>query len=339
MVVDVEGKQMSSRIDVHHHVLPPEYISMLHEIGVTESYGHPLDEWRRSPEQSIRFMQRLAIDKAIVSISTPGVYFRDDELSGRLARVCNDYIADLKRDHPGIFGGFASVPLPDVTGALAELEYALDELGLDGVSLMTNYKGSYLGDSSFNEFFEELDRRKAVVFIHPTDPADAYDPELGISNSIIEAPFETTRAIANMLYTGQADRCPDISFILSHGGGTIPYLGWKIALIRYQQEGKKLPVARALYDFLIKGGPESGLRILRSMYYDTALISDKPAIRALVEFAGNRRIVFGTDFPFAEKLAPIVSKNLKTCKDLSEEDLEAVDHLNSSSLFPTLLNN
>ncbi len=324
---------MSGRIDLHHHVIPPDYASMLKEVGVVEAYGHPFEKWNRSPEKSLQFMRKLGIERSILSISTPGVSIGDSDFSGRLARVCNEYMAKLKRDHPGKFGGFAAVPLPDIPGAVSELEYALDELELDGVSLMTNYNGKYLGDSSFNEFFEELDRRKAVVFIHPTDPADTYDPKLGITNAMIEAPFETTRAVANMLYTGQAERFPNIRFILAHGGGTIPYLGWKIAMLRYQQEGKKPPLIKTLYDFLIKGGPESGLRILRSMYYDTALISDKPAIKALVEFVGSRRILFGTDFPFAERLAPIVLKNLKTCKDLSDEDLELVDHRNCSGLI------
>jgi predicted TIM-barrel fold metal-dependent hydrolase len=325
---------MTGRIDVHHHVLPPKYVSMLRDIGVTESYGHPLDKWSRTPEESLRFMAKLDIDAAITSISTPGVYFADDDFSGRLARACNDYMVQLKLDHPGKFGGFASVPLPNVAGALSELEYALDELGLDGVCLMTHYKGKYLGGSEFDEFFDELNARKAVVFVHPTDPVGTYNSGLTISNAIIEAPFETTRAVANMIYTGLAERCSDIRFILSHGGGTIPYLGWKIALIKYQQENKRPPVLTALYDFLIKGGPVSGLRILQRMYYDTALISDRPAIKALVEFVGGQRIVFGTDFPFAAKLATLVLKNLTKCDGLSEEDLNAIDHLNGEELFP-----
>lgn len=325
---------MTRRIDVHHHVLPPEYVSTLRDIGVTESYGHPLDKWSRRPEESLRFMAKLGINTAIASISTPGVYFKDDDFSGQLARSCNDYMAQLKRDYPGKFGGFASVRLPNVGGALEELRYAMDELRLEAVCLLTHYKGRYLGSSEFDDFFDELNSRKAVVYVHPTDPIGTYDPGLTISNSIIEAPFETTRAVANMIYTGLADRCPDIRFILSHGGGTIPYLGWKIALIKYQQENKRPPVLTALYDFLIKGGPVSGLRILQRMYYDTALISDRPAIKALVEFVGCHRIEFGTDFPFAAKLAPVVSKNLAKCDGLSREDLDAMDHLNCDELFP-----
>ncbi len=307
---------------------------MLRNIGVTESYGHPLDKWSRSPEESLAFMRKLDITTAITSISTPGVYFKDDSFSSELARSCNEYMAGLKRDYPGKFGGFASVPLPNVDGALDELSHALDELKLDGVCLLTHYKGRYLGSTEFDEFFHELNRKKVVVFVHPTDPVGTYDPGLTISNSIIEAPFETTRAVANMIYTGAADRYPDIRFILSHGGGTIPYLGWKIALIKYQQENKRPPVLTALYDFLIKGGPVSGLRILQRMYYDTALISDTPAIKALVEFVGCHKIVFGTDYPFAAKLAPVVAKNLANCDGFSKEELNVVDRGNCDELFP-----
>ncbi len=324
---------MSGRIDVHHHVLPPEYISMLKGIGIEDAYGYPFEKNYKTPEQRIRFMDKLEIERAITSISTPGVSLGDTDFSRKLARVCNEYMADLKMDHPGRFGGFAAVPLPDTQGALTELEYALDELGLDGVGLLTHYNGKYLGDSSYREFFEELDRRKAIVFLHPTDPSDSYDPELGISNALIEAPFETTRSVTNMIYTGQAERAPGVRFIIAHGGGTIPYLGWKIAMVRYQQENRKTPVMRVLYDLLVRGKPESGLRILQSMYYDTALISDQPAIRALVEFAGSGRIVFGTDYPFAANLAPLVAKNLKKSNDLSDRDHDKIGHLNCDYLF------
>lgn len=324
------------RIDVHHHILPPEYVLKLKEIGVTEAYGIPFPEW--GPEKSMAFMKKVGIATAITSISTPGVYFRDDEFSRDLARSCNEYMAELKHKYPGKFGGFASIPLPDVKGALDELKYALDELKLDGVCLLTHYKGKYLGNHEFDEFFKELNRRKAVVYIHPTDPAGQYDPELGMSNALIEAPFETTRAVTNLIYTGSTDRYPDICYILSHGGGTIPYLAWRVALVKYAQENKKPPLLKSLYDFIIRGNPESGLKILRSMYYDTALTSSPYALKALQEFVGPSRIVFGSDYPFA-KLAPIVAKNLRKYTDFSDEDFETVDYKNCLELFPRLEKN
>jgi predicted TIM-barrel fold metal-dependent hydrolase len=321
------------RIDVHHHIIPSEYVTELKKIGITEAFGVAFPEW--SPEKSLAFMKKEGIATAITSISTPGVYFKDDAFSRNLARSCNEYMAELKRKYSGKFGGFASMPLPDVKGALDELKYALDDLKLDGVCLMTHYKGKYLGNKEFEEVFKELNQRKSVVFIHPTDPVGAYDPELGISNALIEAPFETTRAVTNLIYTGTTDRYADIRYILSHGGGTIPYLAWRIALIKYGQENKKTPILRSLYDLIIKGGPESGLKILKNMHYDTALTSSPYALKALQEFAGPLRIVFGSDFPFA-KVARIVAKNLRKYNDFSEEEFMAIDNKNCLELFPNL---
>lgn len=320
------------RIDVHHHIIPEEYVKRLAGIGITESYGIPFPKW--NSDKSLAFMKKVGIDVAVLSVSTPGVYFEDDAFSRELARTCNAHMAEVKDRHPGRFGGFASVPLPDIEGAVEELRYALDDLQLDGVCLFTNYEGKYLGDEIFEDFFKELNERRAVVFIHPTDPAEAYDPKLGIPNAIIEAPFETTRAVTNLIYTGVTDRYPGIRYILSHGGGTIPYIGWRLALVKYIQKNKKPPVLKSLYEFLIKGGPEAGLEILRSMYYDTATTTSSYALKAMQEFVGARRIVFGSDFPF-DKVAPIVARNLRKYTDFSEEDFEAINYKNCLELFPS----
>jgi predicted TIM-barrel fold metal-dependent hydrolase len=322
-----------NKIDVQHHILPPEYVKKLKDIGITESYGQPIPNW--TPEKSLAFMKKIGIATAIGSVSTPGVYFKNDEFSRDLAHLCNEYSAELKKKYPGKFGGFASLPLPFVQGALEELKYALDELKLDGVVLLSNYNGKYLGDESFEDVFNELNKRKAVVFIHPTDPKGDYDAKLGMPNSLIEAPFETTRAVANLIYTGTMDRYPDIRYILAHGGGTIPYLGWKIALMQYSQKDKKPPIMRTLWDFLIKGGPVTGLQKLKNMYYDTTLASSKTTILALQEFVGSKHIVYGTDFPFGAKFASLALKDLKNF-GFSEEDRKAIDYKNCLNLFPQL---
>lgn len=323
-----------NKIDVQHHIFPPEYVKKLKEIGITESYGQAIPNW--TPEKSLTFMKKMGIATAIGSVSTPGVYFKNDEFSKNLARLCNEYFAELKKKYPGKFGGFASLPLPDVQGALEELRYALDELELDGVVLLSNYSGKYLGSSEFEEVFKELDKRKVVVFIHPTDPKEDYDAKLGMPNSLIEAPFETTRTVANLIYTGTMDRYPNICYILAHAGGAIPYLGWKIALTQYAQKDKKPPIMRALHDFLIKGGPETGYKKLKKMYYDTALASGKPTLKALQEFVGSRKIVYGTDFPFGAKFASLALKDLKKSGIFSEEDFKAIDCKNCLELFPQL---
>lgn len=317
---------------MHHHIAPKEYVKKLASIGITESYGQPFPKW--TPEKSLALMKKLGIDIAIMSISTPGVSFKDDKFSKDFARLCNEYMAEVKKNFPGKFGGFASVPLPYVQSAIEELRYALDELNLDGVCLFTHYNGKYLGDKAFDEFFRELNKRKVVVYIHPTDPIGQYDPKLEIANSLIEAPFETTRAVTNLIHTGTTDRYPDIKFILSHGGGTIPYLAWRIALSKYVKKETRPSALRMIYDFVIEGGPESGLNILRNMYYDTALTSSPYALKAMQEFVGASQIVFGSDLPFSEKVAPLTVKDLKKYADFSEEDREAIYYKNCLKLFP-----
>ena len=327
----------SKKIDVHHHIVPKEYVEKLKQIGVTESLGISFPKW--TPETSLSFMKKVRIKTAIVSITSPGVYFQDHkEFSLEISRWCNEYMAQLKKTFPGKFGDFASIPLGFVKESIEELTYALDVLKLDGVCLLTNYNGKYLGDESFDEFFEELNKRKAVLFIHPTDPAEEYDPKLqekGIPNSLIEVPFETTRVAANLIYSGTTNRYKSIKYILSHGGGTIPYLAWRLAMISYGQKNKRTPVISALYDFLIKGAPERGLKMLKDMYYDTAMTSGSYALNTLYQFAGPSRIVFGSDFPMA-KVAPIIAKNLDKHPEFSKEDHEKIDAKNCLELFPSL---
>ena len=331
--------EKTKRIDVHHHITPKEYVEKLKSIGITETLGVPFPDW--TPETSLKFMKKIGIDTAIMSVTSPGVSFKDNkEFSLEIARWTNEYIAEVKKDCPGKFGGFASIPLHFVNESIDELKYAFDELGLDGVCLMTNYDGKYIGDESFEEFFKELNRRKAVLYIHPSDPAEEYDPKLadtGIPNSLIEVTFETTRMAANLLYTDVTDRYPDIKYILSHGGGTIPYLGWRLAMIKYARKNKKPPVVRALYDFLIKGAPEAGLKVLKDMYYDTALTSGPYALNTLNEFVGTSKIVFGSDFPMA-KVAPIIANNLDKHPEFSKEDHEKINFKNCRALFPYMEN-
>ena len=319
------------KIDVQHHIIPQVYVDKLAHIGITEAFGVPFPKW--SPEASLRFMKKVGIEVGVMSISSPGVCFRDEEFSKDLARDCNEFMATTKCLHPGRFGGFAAVPLEYPEASLGEIRYALDELSLDGVGLLSQYKGKYLGDERFDTVMAELNSRNAVVYIHPSDPADAYDPKLGIPNALIEAPFETTRTVANLMYNGTTDRYPDIRFILAHGGGTIPFLAWRMGLIQYAQKGKRTPILRTLYDLMVKSAPETGLKIIRKMYVDTGLTSGPAALKALKEFPGPSRIVFGSDFPFA-KVAPIVAKNLSKDGDFTDPELEAIFHGNCQKLFP-----
>ncbi len=326
----------SFSIDFHHHILPTEYISRLKEIGIEAALSTKFPDW--NPEKSLKFMQKNGIDYAFVSISAPGIYFKDINFTKDLARICNEYMAVLKKGYPDKFGSFAVLPLPYVEESIVELKYALDELQLDGVVLLTNYGDKYLGDKEFGKIYDELNQRNTVVFIHPDDPP--YDLKTGIPNAIVEATFETTRSITNWIYTGASDKYQNIRFILSHGGGTIPYVAWRLSLIKYGQgygqEFKKAPGSTLFYDWIIKGGPESGLNILRNMYYDTALTSSPYALKAMQELTGHKKILIGSDFPFAEKLAPINLKDLRKYEGFTKEELSYIEYYNALNIFPNL---
>lgn len=325
------------RIDVHHHVFPQAYLRALKDAGVNESMGVELPEW--TPEVSLRQMDKHQIQMAMQSISAPGVYLPGAELPDgfpeKLARIGNEAIAETKANHPDRFGGFATLPMLNAQAAIDELAFSLDTLKLDGVILLTNFNGVYLGDKQFEPVFRELDRRRAVVFVHPTEPGPRYDPGLDVPVALVEAPFDTTRAVANLMFNGVLDRYPNISYILSHGGGTIPYLAWRMAGIEYAQKDKKTSVVSALYDYLVKGNPAKGLKLIKRMYFDTALVSGTYALNALREFAGPEHIVFGTDLCIA-KLSQIVTKNLERDGVFSDDELAAISNRNSLRLFPAL---
>lgn len=322
------------KIDVHHHITPKFYLQELESIGITESFNQAFPKW--TPETSLSYMKKFGIDMAIASISTPGVNLYNDAFSRKLARACNEYMADLKTKYPNQFGGFASIPMSYPQVAIEELIYALDVLKLDGVGLFTHYEGIYLGDPKYDGVFQELNNRKAVVYLHPTDPIGQYDPKLEIANSIIEAPFETTRAVANLITNGTTDRYPEIKYILSHGGGTVPFLAWKIALIKYAGKDIRPSIFKMINDIMIKGSPEAGLQILRNMYYDTALTVYPPSLKALQEFADPTHIVFGSDLPFSEKVLPMGMKSFDNYDGFSQDELDAIGFKNCLELFPSL---
>lgn len=327
----------ANKIDVHHHIFPKEYVDALKEAGVKKTYGVDFPKW--TVETSFKKMKENGIQIAVLSISTPGVYFKGVEFpkgfSENLARMTNNIIAEAKDKYPERFGGFATIPMLNQKAAVEELNYAMDTLQLDGVCLMTNYGGKYLGDKYFEPIFKELNKRKAVVYIHPTDPGDDHDFEMDFPNALIEAPFDTTRAVANLMYNGVLDRYPNIRYILSHGGGTIPYIAWRLAGIEYGQKGKRTPIIRTFYDFLVNGEPTTGLRHLKNMYYDTAHVSGEYGVKTLQLFAGSEHIVFGTDLCIS-KLAPIITKNLNKNGDFTDEEYRQMSYENSLKLFPQL---
>ena len=221
--------QSAGIIDVHHHALPPFYFQAAAGPLQAQTQGRaPAAVGTWTPEQSLAAMHEQGIATAILSISTPGVWFGDNAAARELARRCNVYMAGVVRANPQRFGVFAALPLPDVDGALAEIAYALDELKADGVGIMTSYENRWLGDPAFNPVWEELNRRQAVVYVHPTAPGCCRNIQPGIVAPMVEFVFDTTRTIVSLLYSGALVRYPNIKFIFSHSGGTLPMIAGRI---------------------------------------------------------------------------------------------------------------
>jgi 6-methylsalicylate decarboxylase len=211
------------RIDTHQHLFPRNWVSDHGEAILAIAPGMPASialDW--TPQQAIEAMDRFDIAAAVLSMSTPGVWFGDVQKSRSTARYCNEYGARLVSDHPGRFGMFAILSLIDVEGSLREIEYALDVLKLDGIGLLTSYTGRLLGDAGFAPVFDELNRRKTVVFVHPTMSCCGNLSIPYVNNPSLEFPFDTTRTISSLLFSGTFARCPDIRFRCSTNASPPP---------------------------------------------------------------------------------------------------------------------
>jgi predicted TIM-barrel fold metal-dependent hydrolase len=315
-------KPATKRIDMHHHFLPPQYMKEEHE---RINFGHNLSAstllaW--TPSQSLEIMDKNGIATAIVSQTTPGVWFGDVEGSRRAARMWNDFAAEQIKTYPGRYGLFAPVPLPDTDGCLKEIEYALDTLHADGIGLVSTYDGKYLGDGAFAPVFEELNRRKAVVYVHPTVAKCCGSVQPGLPPQAIEFPFDTTRTIASLIISGTLIKYPDVRFIFSHGGGATPMLAGRMAeTLGHQPNAAEITPHGVPYE-------------LRKLYYDTANHAGTPgSLAALRAMAAADHILFGTDYPFATA-ASGVEELLET--SMSAAEREAIDRGNALALLPRL---
>jgi predicted TIM-barrel fold metal-dependent hydrolase len=277
---------MTFTVDIHHHVLPDFFWRATNE-GDSPVGGIAPPPW--SPAAALSFLDDAGIDVAVTSISTPGVHMGDDRAARALARRCNEFSANLIRDHAARFAGFACLPLPDTDGALAELAYALDTLELDGVVLFSNVRGVYLGDRSLSPLFEELQRRRAVVFVHPNPSPDPTAHHLGLPDSLIDFPADTTRAIAQLHYSNTFARTGDVTYIFSHAGGTAPYLAGRFGIV--DEMG------------VIPGREErlSAAETFRHLYFDTALSWTDPVLTMLRSVVGLDHVVFGSDHPYLRR--------------------------------------
>jgi 6-methylsalicylate decarboxylase len=309
-------------VDIHHHMLPDFFWQATNE-GDHPVGGIAPPPWSRASDLS--FLDDAGIDVAVTSVSTPGVHTGDDAAAGALARRCNDLAAALVRDHPDRYAGFACLPLPDVDGALAELARALDELRLDGVVLFSNARGTYLGDPKLDPLFDELQRRAALVFVHPNPSPDPSAHALGLPDSLIDYPADTTRAIARLHYSNTFARTPDVKYVFSHAGGTVPYLAGRFAII--DQMGV-VPGAQAR---------ASAAETFRRLYWDTALSWGDPVLRMLREVVGIDHVVFGSDFPYLRRdLAVGCRQQLEATAELTDAERTAVLGGTATTLIPRL---
>src|SRR5438876_1695504 len=280
---------------------------------------------RWSPEASLSFMDGAGIDVAVVSVSTPGVHVGDHARATTLARRCNEFAAKLVQAKSDRFASFACLPLPAIDASLEELSYAIDVLGLDGFVLFTNSNGVYLGDAVLEPVFEELERRKAVVFVHPNPSPDAVAHSLGLPANLLDFPTDTNRAVAQMHYTNRFARTPNVKYIFSHAGGSIPYLAARFAII--DEMG------------FIPGGQQRGSAadMFRRIYWDTALAASDPVLRMLRDVAGIDQILYGTDFPYLRRdLAVNVKQRILDSSELNDLERRAILGTNAARLFPRL---
>lgn len=275
----VKGGNGRFRVNVHHHFLPAAYMAA---IGERLSPGRGRDRAKGwSLARDIEQMDAAGIAFTVGSVPIPGVWFGEVEAARKLARVWNDFAAAAVADFPGRFGFFAAIAPPDVDGSLAEIARALDVLRADGIALLSSYDGRWLGDPAFRPVMEELNRRRAVVFVHPAALAEDVTPE-GIRSHVLEGPFDTTRTVFSLMSGGVLTSCPDIRFIFAHGGGAVPYLAGRVETL-----------ASGTGDMI----PGRIRELLARIYYDTALVIDAPAMAALKAFAPSSQVLFGIDSP------------------------------------------
>ena len=309
-----------SCVDVHFHIIPPFYPAAAAAAGRRPSTSSgTLPPW--SPELALAVMDDNGIATAITSMSSPGVHFGDDVAARELARRCNEFARDLRTQWPTRFGNFAVLPLPDVAGACTEIEYAFDHLGADGVLLFANYAGRFLGDPAFDPVMDALNRRSAVVFVHPAIHPATAALSLNVPAFVIEFPFDTTRAAVNLIFSGSLDRYPNIRFILAHAGGTLPYLSWRLSAAPEVDPGR------------FKGiDAEAIRRHLRNFWYDVALAADPHTVALLADIAGPDHILFGSDWPFAP--ASITARAVRTLEQADTAAHVALRRANAQKLFP-----
>ena len=302
------------RIDVHHHFFPPEYFANMG--GMTRM--PPVRDW--TLDRTLEELDRNDADTAMLSLSPPGIHHRTEAENRALARTVNQHAAALRAERPAKFGHFASVPLPDVEGTLAEIEYAMDSLGADGIQLMTSYGDKWPGFPEFDAVFDELNRRKAVVFIHPLEPGCCAGLIDWVPPALVEFTADTTRCVFSLLFSGTLARCPDIRFIICHAGASVPIFAGRAEV---------MGLARAHAERVPNGIDHE----LRRIHYDIALAANRPALLALFGYVPVSQVLLGTDYPFGSTAETISGLD---AFGLDADDMQKVYRGNAERLIPRL---
>ena len=302
------------RIDVHHHLSPPSYVAAL---AATHAVDPPMKNW--TAEKSLEDMDKAGVAVAMLSVTTPGLNFIAGEAARQLARECNDYAARLVADHPGRFGRFAAVPLVDIDGSLNEIAYALDTLKADGIGMMTNYGDKWLGYPELAPVFEELNRRKVVVYTHPMSPSCCVNVVKGVSDGTVEWGADTTRTITNLIFSGASARYKDITFIFSHGGGVLTAVAERLRVQMVTVPPYLGKVTKEMVDHELK-----------RFYYDTAQVSNEVTIQALAKLVPLSQIVFGTDFPYRTGIEHVTGLAAR----FNTKELAAIERGNALRFLP-----
>ncbi len=309
--------QALRRVDVHHHIFPRAVMDLQQKLN--PKWGK-LDTPRETGPWSQRMMlddmDRNGVAGVVVSPAGPGAWYGDIAGARQISRAWNEAAAELSRDNKSRVGVFAMIALPDVDGALREIEYALDTLGLDGVGLYTSYDMKYPGEPAFAPVFAELNRRKARVFVHPLACCGTFVP--GVPLNVIEFTLDTTRAIASLMFNGVFSRNPDIKFIFSHGGGMVSALAGRMDYLTLN------------FKDIRASAPEGVPELLSRLYVDTAGAFHPSMIAAARIVFSSAHILYGSDFPYsssAEAVAGLASGGL------SPVELAAVESGNARGLF------
>ncbi|MFD5064137.1 MULTISPECIES: amidohydrolase family protein [unclassified Streptomyces] len=276
-------------VDVHAHFVTERYVSAARAARHERPDGMPTwPQW--SVEEQLDLMGRAGIGTSILSVSSPGTHFGDDQAARALSHEVNEFAAALRQEHPTRFGHFASLPLPDVDGALMEAAYALDVLGADGLAVETNAHGAYLGDPRFEPLWQELHGRRAIVFVHPTSPPHAEAVSLGLPRPMLEFLFDSARAAGDLVFKGVLARYPGIQWIFTHSGGVLPLLTDRMEMFGAvlgapsQQPGRPTEPGVQVHD------------LLGRLWFDMAGTPFPRQIPALAEAFGTQQLLYGSDY-------------------------------------------